>query len=1175
MANQDFVHLHLHTDYSLLDGAIQIKPLAKRTEELGMKACAMTDHGNMFGAISFYNAMKSRGVKPIIGCETYITRGSRQDRAASAPGEKANFHLILLAQSYEGYQNLVRLTSKAYTEGVYYKPRIDKELLAQHSKGLIALSACLSGVPSAMLAREKCDEAAAAAIEFEEIMGKGNYFLEIQEHGLDAQDRIRKPLVELSKRTGVPLVATNDAHYLMPDDARAHDVLLCIGSGKTVADTNRLRYPSPNFYVRSPEEMWRVFGAELPDALTRTVEIADRCDVKLPENVNYLPVYPIPETEAGLSADDYFEKVVREGFERRRQQVWDRQLSRNELKHPISDYQTRLSTEIAMIRQMGFPGYFLVVWDFVRYARERSIPVGPGRGSAAGSLVAYCLEITDIDPLQYNLIFERFLNPGRQSLPDIDIDFCVRGRGEVINHVVDLYGRDSVCQIITFGTLASRAAIKDVGRALDIPYAEVDRIAKLIPPPVRGRNVSLAQALEQVPELKKEVETNPQVKELLEIAQRLEGCARHSSVHAAGVVISPEPLQELIPIAVSGKDEVTTQYVMADLEKTGMLKMDFLALTALTVINDCLTTIKQALGNEINWPDIALNDEKAMAVFAEGRTEAVFQFESSGMQEICRKLKPKGVEDLAALNALYRPGPLDGGMVDEFIQRHHGKKTVRYQTPEMKDILSNTYGIIVYQEQIMQLAQKLAGYTLSEADLMRRAMGKKKREEMALHEEKFISGAVERGIKREKAEKIFSLMAQFSDYGFNRSHSVAYAYLAFQTAYLKAHFPEHFYAAVLSSEAQDAAKVFKYSKELKVQGINLLPPDVNESNSGFTPLTQAIRYGLAAIKGLGQSTVNAVISARETGPFKSFFDFAERIEAGTLNKRSLESLVSAGAFDSLKPAARLLNEWRAALHSCIDPALSRAQRAKRERLQGQNGLFGAVLDSTPEEVPAATGWTVTELLAAEKNALGFYITGHPLENYIDLLQSLKACKSIELPNLRSGGRISIGGIISDLQSRTTKKGDRFALLRLEDESGGTKCVLWPETYRKHSMFVQNEAAVLITGRLELSEENPPNIIADQVQSLDDLQKNRELIVLQLPASGEADALFDSVLHLMNTNPGNCDVALETQLDADIVVRVKVNSTLRVDHSARLDAALKELGCAVRVERATQSASRVR
>ncbi|HEY3582420.1 MAG TPA: DNA polymerase III subunit alpha, partial [Pyrinomonadaceae bacterium] len=814
MPDRQFVHLHLHTDYSLLDGAIQIKPLSKRVAELGMPACAMTDHGNMFGAISFYNAMKHNGVKPIIGCETYITRGNRKEKAASAPGEKANFHLILLAQNYEGYQNLVRLTSKAYTEGFYYKPRIDKELLAEHSKGLIGLSACMSGVPSAMLAQDKCDEAAKAAIEFEEIFGKGNYFLEIQEHGLEPQKRIRKSLVELSKRTGVPLVATNDAHYLMPDDSRAHDVLLCIGSGKTVNDTNRLRYNSPYFYVRSPEEMWRIFGDELPEVLTRTVEIAERCEMKLPTDINYLPNYPIPESEQGLSVDDYFEKVVRQGFERRRQQVWDPLIGRGELTKPLSDYQTRLSSEIQMIKQMGFPGYFLIVWDFVRYAKEHSIPVGPGRGSAAGSLVAYCLEITDVDPLQYELLFERFLNPGRVSLPDIDIDFCVRGRGDVINHVADLYGRDSVCQIITFGTLASKAAIKDVGRALEVPYAEVERIAKLIPPPVRGRNVSISQALDQVPELRKEMETNPQVKEILEIAQRLEGCARHSSVHAAGVVISPLPLEELIPIAVSGKEELTTQYVMSDLEKTGMLKMDFLALTALTVIIDCLTSIKQLHGAEIKWSDIALNDDKALAVFADGRTEAVFQFESSGMQEICRKLKPKGLEDLAALNALYRPGPLDGGMVDEFILRHHGKKAVRYLVPEMKDILSNTYGIIVYQEQIMQLAQKLAGYTLSEADLMRRAMGKKKREEMAVHEEKFINGAVERGIKREKAEKIFSLMAQFSDYGFNRSHSVAYAYLAFQTAYLKAHYPEHFYAAVLSNEAQDAAKVFKYSKEL-------------------------------------------------------------------------------------------------------------------------------------------------------------------------------------------------------------------------------------------------------------------------------------------------------------------------------------------------------------------------
>ena len=1173
MTNQ-FVHLHLHTDYSLLDGAIQIKPLAKRTEELGMQACAMTDHGNMFGAISFYNTMKKHGVKPIIGCETYITRGSRTDRSAGAPGEKANFHLILLARDLEGYRNLVRLTSKAYTEGFYYKPRIDKELLSQYSKGLIGLSACMSGMPSAMLAREKCDEAAAAAIEFEEILGKGNYFLEIQEHGLDAQQRIRKPLVELSKRTGVPLVATNDAHYLYPQDARAHDVLLCIGSGKTVNDTNRLRYQSPYFYVRSPEEMWQIFGKELPDALMRTVEIAERCDLKLPENVNYLPNYPIPESDSGLTVDDYFEKVVREGFERRRQRVWDRQLSREELKHPIADYQTRLTSEIAMIKQMGFSGYFLIVWDFVRYAKEHSIPVGPGRGSAAGSLVAYCLDITDVDPLQYNLIFERFLNPGRVSLPDIDIDFCVRGRGDVINHVADLYGRDSVCQIITFGTLASRAAIKDVGRALEMPYSEVDRIAKLIPPPVRGRNVSIAQALDQVPELKKEVETNPQVKDLLEIAQRLEGCARHTSVHAAGVVISPEPLQELIPVAVSGKEELTTQYVMSDLEKTGMLKMDFLALTALTVINDCLITIKHLLGKEINWPDIALNDEKAMAVFADGRTDAVFQFESSGMQEICRKLKPKSVEDLAALNALYRPGPLDGGMVDEFIQRHHGKKTVRYIVPEMKEILSNTYGILVYQEQIMQLAQHLAGYTLSEADLMRRAMGKKKREEMAVHEEKFVTGAVERGIKKEKAEKIFSLMNQFSDYGFNRSHSVAYAFLAFQTAYLKAHFPEHFYAAVLSSEAQDAAKVFKYSKELRAQGIQLLPPDVNESYSGFTPLTGAIRYGLAAIKGIGQSTVNAIIEARKSGPFRSFFDFAERVEQGSLNKRAMESLVCAGGFDSLNSENREANEWRAALHAAIDAALARAQRAKRERQQGQSGLFAVAAgeEHVAEQPPRSKPWSRSEVLAAEKLALGFYITGHPLGAYLELLQNLRATKSFDLSAQTHGSRVAVGGLISDVQFKTTKKGDRFALLKLEDEGGSIKCVLWPETFRKYSALVQNELPALISGRLELAEDSPPSVVVDQVQSLDEVARNRELVVLRLPSPEDPEDFFDSILHLLNTNPGNCDVALEVVVDGDKLVRVKTNSAIRVERSAMLSAALEKAGCTIRTERVGSNGS---
>lgn len=1166
MQDKRFVHLHLHTDFSLLDGAIQIKPLAKRTAELGMDACAITDHGNMFGAISFYNNMKAQGVKPIIGCETYITRGNRRDRAgAAAPGEKANFHLILLAKNLKGYQNLVRLTSKAYTEGFYYKPRIDKELLAEHSEGLIGLSACMSGVPSAMLARDCFDEAAAAAIEFEEILGKGNYFLEIQEHGLDAQKRIRKPLVELSRRTGVPLVATNDAHYLMPEDARAHDVLLCIGAGKTVKDPNRLRYGSPNFYVRSPEEMWNIFG-EIPDVLTRTVEIADMCELKFPTGVNHLPVYPIPASDAGLTIDEYFEKVVREGYERRRQQVWERQAGRGALRHSMSDYQERISKEIAMIIRMGFPGYFLIVWDFIRYAKEHSIPVGPGRGSAAGSLVAYCLDITDVDPLQYDLLFERFLNPERVSMPDIDIDFCVRGRGEVINHVANLYGRDSVCQIITFGTMASKAAIKDVGRALDLPYAEVDRIAKLIPPPVRGRNVSIKNALEQVPELRGAMESNEQVRELIDLAQRLEGCARHSSVHAAGVVISPTPLQELVPIAVSSKQELTTQYAMSDLEKTGMLKMDFLALTALTVISDCLKTIKQSLGAEIEWADIPLDDLKTMQLFAEGRTEAVFQFESSGMQEICRKLKPKGLEDLAALNALYRPGPLDGGMVDDFINRHHGQKSVRYIVPEMKEILSNTYGIIVYQEQIMQLAQNLGGYSLGEADLMRRAMGKKNREEMARHEQKFIEGAVKRGIKREKAQQVFSLMAQFADYGFNRSHSVAYAYLAFQTAYLKAHYPEHFYAAVLSNELHDTSKVFKYSTELRNQGIKLLPPDVNESGSGFTPLLGAIRYGLAAIKGIGQASVNGIVEARAQGLFKSFIDFTERVGQGAINKRVLESLICAGAFDSLNEPQQPLLKWRACLHQAVDSSLARNSRAQKHRSRGQDDLFGGTEETqtAAERLPDAPAWTHAALLAAEKSAIGFYITGHPLENYVETLRELNARDSASLAGCQSAQRVSVGGVVTDLQVRTTKKGGRFALLRLEDQVGGIKCVLWPETFGKFEKHLSNDTAILLTGKLETTDDGNSSIIVDEVALLDEvLQRKARGVIVRVPAlCADSKNTLGDLFGLLDKHRGDCEVFVEMTLEDGVMVRVRPHGALRVRGSRDLEAALRAHGCHV-------------
>jgi DNA polymerase III subunit alpha len=1164
MQDKGFVHLHLHTDYSLLDGAIQIKPLAERTERLGMNACAMTDHGNMYGAISFYNTMKERGIKPIIGCETYVAATNRGDRSTrTIGGEKANFHLILLAKDYEGYRNLSRLTSKAFTEGFYYKPRIDKELLAQHSKGLIALSACMSGVPSAMLAKQCPDDAAAAAIEFEEIMGKGNYFLEIQEHGLEPQARIRKPLVELSRRTGIPLVATNDAHYLMPDDARAHDVLLCIGSGKTVSDENRLRYGTPNFYVRSPEEMWRIFGEELPETLQRTVEIAERCDLQLPKGINYLPNYPIPESDVGLSADEYFEKTVRGGYQTRKTRVWDLEVAKGELTRPFSDYEQRLSHEIEVIKRMGYAGYFLIVWDFVKYAKEHGIPVGPGRGSSAGSLVAYCLGITDIDPLRYNLFFERFLNPERISMPDIDIDFCVRGRADVINHVSNLYGRDSVCQIVTFGTLASKAAIKDVGRALDMPYAEVDRISKMIPPPVRGRNVSIQQAIEQVPELRKTMETNEQVRDLIDLARRLEGCARHVSVHAAGVVITPEPLQELIPIAVSGKDEVTTQYEMTDLEKVGVLKMDFLALNTLTIISDCLKSIKQSLSEEIDWSKVLLSDEGTMQLFSEGRTDAIFQFESSGMQEICRKLRPKTIEDLSALNALYRPGPIDGGMVDDFILRHHGKKSVRYIVPEMKEILDTTNGVIVYQEQAMQLAQKLAGYSMAEADSLRKAMGKKNREEMARQEEKFINGAVERGIKRDKAQQIFSLMAQFADYGFPKAHSVAYAYLAFQTGYLKAHYPEHFYAAVLSNEVDDTAKVFRYSKEMRGQGIALLPPDVNESEVGFTALKGAIRYGLAAIKGAGLASVNAIMKARQQGPFKSLFDFTERLDEGAINKRVLEGLVSSGAFDSLKPANVLVNDWRARLCAGIDSALARSARARRTRALGQNDLFGGepVADADPTDgLPEAAGWSATEMLNAEKKALGFYITGHPLDAHSETIAQLRAVTSAEVGQQESGSRATIAGLITDLQLRTTKKGDRFAIFRLEDQAGSVKCVLWPEPYRRNSSMLADEATILVSGRAEVSDDGAVTVMAEKIIELTQAiqQKARELVIY-LPNGYEDAAQCEEVKKLLEQSPGECDVFIDMRL-GDMTVRIRAHPSLKIQGSVEIERALRDLGC---------------
>ncbi len=1133
-----------------------------------MKACAITDFGNLFGAISFYNTMKAADIHPIIGYEAHLTFGSRHDREARlAGGERPFYNLVLLAKNLEGYYNLAHLASKAYTEGLYHRPRIDLEILAERSGGLIALSAGGTGAICHFLKQDNGDKALENAKLLKEIFGDGNFYIEIQDHDLPEEKKIRKNLVELAKKVCIPLVAANESHYLTPEDALAHEILMCIGEGKTITDGTRTQMGSSHFHLRTAQEMWDVFGDEMPEALENTIKIAEQCRVEFPKGNNLtLPNFPIPADVDCKTTDKYFEKVVMDGFAARNDRVWNPLRAAGKLKYTIDDYHKRIEREIATIKNMEFPGYFLIVWEFIRYAREKEIPVGPGRGSAAGSLVAYCLEITDVDPLEYDLLFERFLNPERISMPDIDIDFCVRGRGEVINHVTEFYGRESVCQIITFGTLASKAAIKDVGRALNMPYSDVEKVAKLLPPPVRGRNISISQALEQVADLRQAMETNAEVKKLVDLARRLEGCARHSSVHAAGVVISPKPLHELVPVSVSGKNELTSQYTMNDLEKVGMLKMDFLALTTLTIISDCLKTLKQKTGVEIDWSSVSLDDKKTMALFGDGRTEAIFQFESSGMQEICRRLKPKELEDLAALNALYRPGPLDGGMVDDFIARHRGEKKVQYIVPQMKEILNNTYGILVYQEQIMQLAQKLGGYTLGEADMMRRAMGKKKREEMALHEEKFVGGAVARGIKREKAAEIFNLMAQFADYGFNRSHSVAYAYLAFQTAYLKAHYPAYFYAAVLSNEADDTTKVYKYSNELRSLGLKLLPPDINESDADFTPLENAVRFGLTAIKGIGAASVQAVIEARKDGKFASIYDFAVRVSQGAVGKRAYESLITSGAFDTMMPTGSTINLWRAQLFAGINGALGYGQKVWNDKEKGQTGLFGGHTEShsiLEIELPTVAPWSPIELANQEKAAIGFFLSNHPMDDYKAILQDLKIINVADYEEIKPGERITLAGIATGLQVKYSKKGNRFCIFKLEDQSSGVKCLAWSEAYGKYSEVLKDGELLIVDGRVESTEGQEITIILDEAKKIADaVPLKARSLAIDVQSRDFSETYLEELVTILNKNRGNCEVYFNFPLESGI--KIKMNSpVIRIQGTSRLENELKEKGCRVR------------
>ena len=868
MNPSNFAHLHLHSHFSLLDGANKIDAVVRRAAELGMPAIALTDHGNLFGAVQFHDAGYKHGVKPIIGCEVYVARDGRKVKQGRSAQSN---HLVLLAKNEKGYQNLVRLVSLGYLEGFYYRPRIDCELLEQYSDGLIALSACLQGSVASNLMQERYKEAREQAGMLSEIFGKDNFYLEVQDHGLQEQKKVNAGILQLSRELSLPLVASNDCHYLSQEDSFPHDVLLCIQTGKTVQDKNRLSYRTDQFFFKTEEEMAGLFG-HMPDALTNTLRIAECCEFKLKEGESVFPDFEVP---SGYSPDSYFEKVVRAGFEARLPLLKKKE-EQGKLRHSLEEYMPRLEQELDMIQEMNFSAYFLIVWDFIRHAREQGIPVGPGRGSVAGSLVSYAMRITDVDPLHYDLLFERFLNPERVNPPDIDIDFCMHRRNEVIDYVTDKYGRDNVSQIITFGTMAARGAIRDVGRGLNIPYGEVDRLARLVP---AVPDATLKKSLQSVKELRELSESDPRYEQLIQVAQRLEGLARHASTHAAGVVIAPRPLIELIPLYKSNKDEITTQYSMSDLERLGLLKMDFLALTTLTVIEQTLSQI-EGQQETLELSEIDLQDEKTFELFCAGRTTGIFQFESQGMREILRRLQPSRFEDLIALNALYRPGPIQGGMIDDFIDRRHGKVEIQYELPQLEDILQETYGVIVYQEQVMQIASKLAGFSLGEADLLRRAMGKKKKSVMQAQRKKFLEGSKEREIDKRKAEKIFELMEQFAGYGFNKSHSAAYALLAYQTAYLKVHHPVQFLAALLTSETSNTDKIVQYLNECREMNIRVLQPDINSGDLHFTARGDDIQFGLAAIKNVGESAIGAILGCRsETGLFSSFDEFCERVRS--------------------------------------------------------------------------------------------------------------------------------------------------------------------------------------------------------------------------------------------------------------------------------------------------------
>lgn len=1091
-----FVHLHVHTEYSLLDGAARIKNAVNAAAQMGMPSLAITDHGVMYGIVDFYKACKKQDIKPVIGCEVYVAPRTRHDRTPRVDDNL--YHLVLLAENETGYRNLLKLVSLGFTEGFYYKPRVDKELLAAHSEGLIALSGCIAGEVASYIIKDDLKQAEKSAIEYLDIFGENNFYLELQDHGFEEQRVANQGLLQLHKKNGIPLVATNDVHYVLREHAEMQDVLLCIQTGKTIDDPKRMKFQSKELYLKSEQEMAMLFG-ELPEALNNTFRIAERCHVELEFGKLHLPHFTVPE---GHEVDSYLRELCEQGVN------W-RYGGMNEA------VQKRLDYELGIIRQMGYSAYFLIVWDFIHFARQEYIPVGPGRGSAAGSLVAYVLGITDLDPLKYDLLFERFLNPERVSMPDIDIDFCFERRGEVIEYVTRKYGSDRVAQIATFGTMAAKAAIRDVGRALGMTYGDVDRIAKLVPNDLK---MTIDKALKEAPEMSQAYREDAQVQKLIDMAGLLEGMPRHASTHAAGVVITRQPLTHYLPLYKAADGPLTTQFAKDQAEELGLLKMDLLGLRTLTVIADAIKMVRENRSIEINIDEIPLDDIKAFELLCRGEGVGVFQLESSGMRAILRELRPEVFEDIVALVALYRPGPLGSGMVEDFIKRKHGEKKVTYLHPKLEPILKDTYGVILYQEQVMRIASDLAGFTLGEADLMRRAMGKKKPEILAKLRVQFMEGAQKDNIDPEIAGQVFDLIEYFAGYGFNKSHSAAYALVSYQTAYLKGNFPVEYMAALITSIRDNTDKVSFYIEECRRMKIDVLPPDVNLSGVDFTVDGNKIRFGMAAIKNVGLNAVKSIIATKEkSGPYKSFADFCQRLDTKVINRRVLENLIKSGALDSL-------GHYRSQMMASIDAGLGLAQLTKQDQKNGQLSLLDfwgeEIKDTLSLEMPNIKEFSHSELLSLEKEALGLYVSGHPLSEYRNAILSCASHQVVDLQELEERSEVAVGGMLNMVKKIVTKRGDSMAFANLEDLTGAVELVIFPRTYQQYASLLKVDNPVLVKGVTGQSAEEM-KIIVNSMENLV-LKKSGEIYIkLDDPSTD----IVTKIQLVLRSFPGDCPVYL--------------------------------------------------